>query len=430
LALESILLFASTAGIIVLWFLNVRRVMREKRNMLESAASQLSGFRLQANGSPFDPELAALLSRSESIYCQAHDLYQKELKKPWIFPPAALMGFCRLPTPDDAPPACAETALSNTFRKERYWGSVRFFKNMILLLVAVMIAVPSAMSVYFAANFNRSEAALREQLQYSAALAQENVTLQQALAQQAEPTAEAIESFLLSAESPYAHLYPDFYAPEHSPATVRRAKTVHLTFDDGPSECTDAILDVLQEKNVKATFFVIGSETPEQLALLQRIADEGHTLAMHSYSHRYGEIYASVEAYLADMYRIFTQIKDTTGQAPTLFRFPGGSINGYNSAIYQELIAEMLRRGFIPHDWNISSEDASAQRLLSAKVIEENVIAGAQKVTRGIVLMHDSASKTTTVDALAPTIDRLLELGFAIEPLQAEDAPVLYSYRE
>lgn len=432
MTLERVWLCVSTAGILLLWFFEVRRVMRERKNMLESAESQLAGFRLQSAEAGHDPSLAAVLARSESIYAQACALYRKELKKPWIFLPAALMGFGKLPARKDAPPpppACGSAAAAKS--AESYWGSVRFFKHMILLVLALMIAVPCALSVHFSAALEKSEAALHMQQEEFAALTEENAALQRALAQRAALTAEEDEeASFFTADSPYAHLYPDFYAPEHGAATVRRANTVYLTFDDGPSERTGAILDILQEKEVKATFFVIGSETEEQLALLRRIVDEGHTLGMHSFSHRYGEIYASVEAYLADMYRIFTQIKETTGQTPTLFRFPGGSINGYNSAIYQELIAEMLRRGFIPHDWNISGEDASARHLLSAGAIEGNIIAGAEKVNRGIVLLHDSVAKTTTVDALGPTVDRLEELGLTLAPLSPEDAPVLYAYRE
>ena len=207
-------------------------------------------------------------------------------------------------------------------------------------------------------------------------------------------------------------------------------KKVALTFDDGPSPRTAEILDILKEKGVKATFFVIGSHGPENEALLRRIAAEGHTLAMHSYSHNYGKIYASVEDYLADMYEIFTQIRNATGTTPTLFRFPGGSINGYNNAIYQDLIAEMIRRGFVPFDWNISSEDAATTGLVPADKLVNNVLVAAQRVERGIVLMHDSTPKTTTVQALGPMIDGLLNMGFELDALTSDTMPVLYAYKE
>lgn len=315
-----------------------------------------------------------------------------------------------------------------------YIGSVRFFKNLILLAVIIMIAIPTGLAVHFRTGLQEAQQSLQAQTETADALSRENGVLQEALrqAETAQPQASAPPTWeaVFQAESPYADLYPDFYAPQEAGAGTRKDKVIYLTFDDGPSARTGEILDILQEKDVKATFFVIGSRGAANEALLRRIVEEGHTLAMHSYSHDYARIYASVEDYLADMYQIFTQIRDTTGVTPTLFRFPGGSINGYNNGIYQELIAEMLRRGFIPYDWNISSEDAATNRLVPANTLADNVMAGAGKVHRGIVLMHDSAAKTTTVQALGPMIDRLRQAGFALEPLTPEVMPVLYGYRD
>ena len=306
-----------------------------------------------------------------------------------------------------------------------YFGSVRFFKNLILLAVIVMIAVPTGVSIHLNKSLRQAEQALLEKTVEVIPAAPEESPTPLNLAEAPEP------AFLsgVQMESPYEDLYPDFYAPQEVNAEVRKTGVIYLTFDDGPSPRTDEILDILQEKDVKATFFVIGSNDPDSEALLRRIVEEGHTLAMHSYSHNYAKIYSSVENYLADMYQIFVQIRDTTGVTPTLFRFPGGSINGYNNGIYQDLIAEMMRRGFVPFDWNISSEDASTNGLVPAETLADNVVTGAARVQRGIVLMHDSAPKTTTVQALGPMIDRLRELGFALEALTPEIMPVLYAYR-
>ena len=71
-------------------------------------------------------------------------------------------------------------------------------------------------------------------------------------------------------------------------------KKVYLTFDDGPSDHTDEILDILKKNKVRATFFVVGKETEHAKKMYRRIILEGHTLGMHSYSHNYDQIYASV----------------------------------------------------------------------------------------------------------------------------------------
>ena len=295
--------------------------------------------------------------------------------------------------------------------KERYFGSVRFFKNMILLAVMIMIAIPTGISVYTIRELHETEIKLADAIDQYEALSQSEMIW-----------------YGWEAESPYAELYPDFYAPQPLSEGVRKQNVIYLTFDDGPSARTGEILDVLKEKNAKATFFVVCTQNENNQQMMKRIVEEGHTLAMHTGAHNYTKMYASVEAYLADMYQIFTQIKEVTGTTPSLFRFPGGSINNYNSGISHELIAEMLRRGFVPFDWNISSRDASTVKLLPAETIVENVVAEARNQSYGIVLMHDSAVKTTTAKAVGPMIDRLSEMGFTFEALTPETKSMLFAY--
>ena len=136
----------------------------------------------------------------------------------------------------------------------------------------------------------------------------------------------------------------------------------------------------------------------------------------------------TVEDYLADMYQIFNQIKEETGVTPTLFRFPGGSINGYNSAIYQELVAEMMRRGFVPFDWNISNGDAS-EKPVAVDTLVTNAISGARNVERGVALMHDSAPRVATVQALETIIEELWDMGFELKALTPDAMPLLYAYQ-
>ncbi len=115
-------------------------------------------------------------------------------------------------------------------------------------------------------------------------------------------------------------------------------RKVYLTFDDGPSSNTSRILDILADYNVKATFFVVGKEEEEYQALYKRIVEEGHTLAMHSYSHRYNEIYQSVESYSADLSKLQEFLYDITGVWCRYCRFPGGSSNTVSQVDMHELI--------------------------------------------------------------------------------------------
>ena len=296
-------------------------------------------------------------------------------------------------------------------QKERRFRSSRFFKILISLVVIIMIAIPTGVSVHTLGALHETERKLTDAIDRYEALSH----------------SEAIW-YGWEAESPYAELYPDFYAPQPLQNGVRKEGVIYLTFDDGPSVRTGEILNVLKEKDVKATFFVVCTKNEYNQRMMKRIVEEGHTLAMHTGSHNYTKMYASVEAYLTDMYQIFTQIKEVTCTTPSLYRFPGGSINNYNSGISHELIAEMLRRGFVPFDWNISSRDAATVTPLPVETIVENVVAEAKNRSYGIVLMHDAQSKSTTVEALGPMIDKLRELGFTFEALTPETKSILFAY--
>ena len=203
---------------------------------------------------------------------------------------------------------------------------------------------------------------------------------------------------------------------------------VYLTFDDGPSERTIEILDVLKQRDIKATFFVVGSNLNSEQGqeILRRMADEGHTIGIHTDSHQYRSIYTSVEDYLNDFKKVYDKVYEITGVKPEIFRFPGGSVNGYNGDIYQELIAEMMRRGFSYYDWNVSSADATGS--ISADTITKNCLSGIHAYRRSIVLMHDSAAKKTTAQALPGLLDTLIAEGYEFAPLTRETLPVTFAY--
>ncbi|MBQ7816050.1 MAG: polysaccharide deacetylase, partial [Oscillospiraceae bacterium] len=175
--------------------------------------------------------------------------------------------------------------------------------------------------------------------------------------------------------------------------------------DDGPSANTETVLDILKSNNIKTTFFVVNNDIEAQQYLYKRIVDEGHTLGIHTYSHQYRDIYSSVDAYLADFNKMYEKVYELTGTKPTVFRFPGGSINTYNQNFYTELIAEMLRRGFTYYDWNVSSGDAGVT--FNSPAIQNAVLSGIGSKNKSIVLMHDSSTKQATVGALQGIIDAL-----------------------
>lgn len=201
-------------------------------------------------------------------------------------------------------------------------------------------------------------------------------------------------------------------------------KKVYLTFDDGPSSNTDQILDILKDYDVKATFFVVGKTDERSVKAYQRIIEEGHTLAMHSYSHRYDEIYESKEAFARDLNSLQEYLYETTGVWPRIYRFPGGSSNTVSKVDMQELIEYLTDIGITYFDWNVASGDA-VSRTLPAETIVNNCLSGIEKQKESVILMHDASNKGTTIEALPRIIEAIQEQEDAeLLPITDETVPV------
>jgi peptidoglycan/xylan/chitin deacetylase (PgdA/CDA1 family) len=183
-------------------------------------------------------------------------------------------------------------------------------------------------------------------------------------------------------------------------------RRVYLTFDDGPSTNTDRILDILAQYGVKATFFVVGKEGYTDQ--YRRIVEDGHTLAMHSYSHRYNEVYASLDAYKADLTKLHDYLYELTGEDCRFVRFPGGSSNTVSKVSMWDLIDYLESEDMVYFDWNVSSGDSTGGKK-SVNQLTNNVLENIGKYNNAVVLFHDAAGKTTTVDALAGIIEKILE---------------------
>lgn len=201
-------------------------------------------------------------------------------------------------------------------------------------------------------------------------------------------------------------------------------KRVYLTFDDGPSANTAAILDLLAEYGVKATFFVVGDISEEGKELYRRIVSEGHSIGIHSYSHVYKEIYASEEAFFDDFYLMSDYLYDVTGIRPDICRLPGGSSNTVSNIDMSNVVNRLNAQGVSCFDWNISGGDADGHDL-SAEEIAENVLTGVNRFQTSIVLLHDGGGKAVTVDALRIILDDLTNREqLEIKPI-TEETPII-----
>ena len=201
------------------------------------------------------------------------------------------------------------------------------------------------------------------------------------------------------------------------------AKKVYLTFDDGPSTNTEKILDILKEYNVKATFFVIGRTDEYSKSMYKRIVDEGHTIALHSYTHRYSTIYRSLDDYKEDLQRISDLVYDVTGVRSKFIRFPGGSSNKVSHVSMRDIIRYVTEEGYVYFDWNVINGDATGKTYTVDELVD-NVFNDCGKYDTNIVLMHDAEAKTSTVEALPKILDKLIEDGYLILPIDDNTTPI------
>ncbi len=197
-----------------------------------------------------------------------------------------------------------------------------------------------------------------------------------------------------------------------------KPNTIYLTFDDGPRDgTTDVILDILKEKGVKATFFVTmnGSDS-----LIKRIVDEGHSIGIHTASHRYDIIYASVDNYFNDLEQVKDRIYNISGVETKLVRFPGGSSNTiskkYKEGIMTTLVNDILNKGYQYYDWNVDSGDASFAT--NPTKLYNSVINSISHDKYNVILMHDT--KTYTRDALSKIIDYSLTNGYSFDSIDID----------
>lgn len=212
--------------------------------------------------------------------------------------------------------------------------------------------------------------------------------------------------------------------PYNSPNLNGVGKVIYLTFDDGPSSTiTPSLLQILKEENVKATFFVI-NHSDSLNYLIKQEYDEGHTVALHSDTHVYSYVYSSVDNYFNDLTSIQNKVSGIIGIKPNIIRFPGGSSNTvsrkYSPGIMSILSKEVLNRGFIYFDWNVSSEDAGGAR--TASQVYNNVVNNLV-YKNNVVLLHDFESNYKTLNAIRDIIQYGKSHGYIFKAITQDTYP-------
>jgi peptidoglycan-N-acetylglucosamine deacetylase len=194
-------------------------------------------------------------------------------------------------------------------------------------------------------------------------------------------------------------------------------KIAFLTFDDGPSKGnTLKILDILNYYKIKATFFIIGSAAEKNPDILKIVRNYGHAIGNHTYSHDYKSIYANVPAFINEIKKTNNLFKDILGKDfnTRLVRFPGGA---FNTPEMKPYIKELNNEGYVNIDWNAINGDGEGSNIKSDKLVgklKDTVL----NQSHLVILMHDSSTKQTTVEALPQIIEYLKAEGYEFATLR------------
>lgn len=198
--------------------------------------------------------------------------------------------------------------------------------------------------------------------------------------------------------------------------TKENEKKVYLTFDDGPSANTRKILDILDQYQIHATFFVTGKDDEESLKLYKEIVDRGNAIGMHSFSHKYDELYSSLESFEEDFKKIQSRIQEATGRECKLYRFPGGSSNQVSNLGMETFIQFLNQEEVTYFDWNVECGDATSNNYTTDEMVA-NVMKDVVKFNTSVVLMHDAENKPNTVAALPVIIKKLQKMDVQLLPI-------------
>lgn len=314
-----------------------------------------------------------------------------------------------------------------------YFGSVRFFKHLLVGIVFTIIGVLAVLCVLLSVEngkkndeiekANEQTQMLEELVEYYSG--SKTLTIQELheIAHDLEISDEELINYLYERDPAlFAKLIskwnsssipditedndtetspadstqnPEQTPSENQPITYTDDKNVvYLTFDSGPSEYTEKLLEILDRKNVKATFFITPDESQECADLMNKIVEAGHAIGVNSYSEDYGVVYADVESFVNDFNTAKGLILDATGIDCKIFRFLGGSVNDLNAKVRDDIIKRMTSDGYVYFDWNVDSGDWLGANYTT---MYNNVLANVAEEERAVILFHDGNLNTTLV---------------------------------
>ncbi|WP_252231601.1 polysaccharide deacetylase family protein [Clostridium sp. ZBS15] len=193
-------------------------------------------------------------------------------------------------------------------------------------------------------------------------------------------------------------------------------KVIYLTFDDGPaSKVTEDVLDILKEEKIHATFFLIGEQIKGQEDLVKRIYDEGHSLGLHSMTHKKNNLYSSNEHFLKEMLETQELINSIVGIKPNILRFPFGC-NNSSYKLCKSMIDLLHENNLKIYDWNVDSGDGANHSAAPSTFIK-NSRSDKEQV---VLLMHCGYISKNSVKALPEVIKYYKDKGYEFKTITDE----------
>lgn len=199
-----------------------------------------------------------------------------------------------------------------------------------------------------------------------------------------------------------------------------KAKTVYLTFDDGPSRLTPSVLSILKENGIKATFFVIGRQAAASPELIRQIVDGGHALGNHTYDHDYDKLYHNFSDFWAQIKQTEEVLRQITGYRTPLVRAPGGTYGHFDRSFF----SLMDQAGYKVFDWDVDSGDSARPGVPVSEIVEQATDSGGKSSL--VLLMHDGPGHDNTVKALPKIIQYYKGQGYRFAALTPDITPVQF----
>ncbi|MDY6012553.1 polysaccharide deacetylase family protein [Clostridium sp.] len=202
-------------------------------------------------------------------------------------------------------------------------------------------------------------------------------------------------------------------------------KIIYLTFDDGPSnKIMPNILDTLKKEQVNATFFIIGDQIKGNEKILKRVHEEGHSIGLHSVTHKKCNLYSSNDCFLKEMLKDQKLINEVVGISPTILRFPYGA-NNDTYKLTKSMVDLLHKNNLKIYDWNLDSGDGANHNLNPSTYIKNSK----SNKDMIILLMHCGNMNKNTANALPEIISYYKSKGYTFRKID-ETTPEYFKIRK